>query len=93
MKRINPLKTANNPPPIPGCHATEGCCTQCCGPLDLAKLLTESPCGMTTEVLDIRQLVQSTVISLVCLFVIKHQLCHKSQDLVSDLHRNWKPCS
>ena len=59
MKRINPLLTANNPAPIPGCHAPEGCCTQCCGPLDLAKLLTESPCVMTTEILDIRQLVQS----------------------------------
>jgi hypothetical protein len=32
-----------------------------CGPLDLARLLTESPCVMTTEVLDIRQLVQSPV--------------------------------
>ena len=59
MKRINPLLTANNPAPIPGCHAPEGCCAQCCGPLDLARLLTESSCVMTTEVLDIRQLVQS----------------------------------
>ena len=59
MKRINPLETVNNPVPIPGCHVTEGYCAQCCGPLDLAQLLTESPCVMTTEVLDIRQLVQS----------------------------------
>ena len=44
MKRINPLETANNPAPIPGCHTTEGCCAQCCGPLDLAELLMESPC-------------------------------------------------
>ena len=60
MTRINLLETANNPAHIPGCHTSEGCCTQCCGPLDLAKLITESPCVMTTEVLDIRQLVQST---------------------------------
>ncbi len=59
MKRINLVLTANNPAPIPGCHVVEDCCAQCCGPLDLAKLLTESPCVMTTEVLDIRQLVQS----------------------------------
>ncbi len=59
MKRINPLLTANNPDPIPGCHTSEGCYTQSCGPLDLARLLTESPCVMTTEILDIRQLVQS----------------------------------
>ena len=59
MKRINPLLTANNPAPIPGCHAPEICYAQYCGPLDLAKLLTESPCFMTKEVLDIRQLVQS----------------------------------
>jgi hypothetical protein len=39
--------------------ARKGYCAQCCGPLDLAWLLTESPCVMTTEVLDIRQLVQS----------------------------------
>ena len=61
IKRINPLLTVNNPAPIPGCHAPEGCCTQCCGPLDLARLLTESPCVMTTEVLDIRKLVLSPV--------------------------------
>ena len=54
MKRINPLETTNNPDPIPGCHAPKGYCAQYCGPLDLAKLLTESPCVMTTEVLDIR---------------------------------------
>ena len=54
MKRINPLLTVNNPSPIPGCHTPEDCCAQCCGPLDLDKLLTESPCVMTTEVLDIR---------------------------------------
>ena len=54
MKRINPLETANNPDPIPGCHTSEGCYAQCCGPLDLAKLITESPGVMTTEVLDIR---------------------------------------
>jgi hypothetical protein len=54
MKRINPLLTVENPSPIPGCHTIEGCCVQCCGPLDLARLLTESPCVMTTEVLDIR---------------------------------------
>ena len=59
MKRINPLLTANNPAPIPGCHVPEGCCAQYCGLLDLPKLLTESPCVMTTEILDIRQLVQS----------------------------------
>ena len=59
MKRINPLFTAINPDPIPGCHTSEGCCAQCCGPLDLVRLLTESPFVMTTEVLDIRQLVQS----------------------------------
>ncbi len=53
MKRINPLETANNTAAIPGCHAPEGCCAQCCGPLDLAKLLTESPCVMTTEVLSL----------------------------------------
>ena len=34
--RIKPLLTANNPAPIPGCHAPEGCCAQYCGPLDLA---------------------------------------------------------
>ncbi len=45
--------------PILGCHTPVGCFTQFCGPLDLPKLLTESPCVMTTEVLDIRQLVQS----------------------------------
>ena len=28
IKRINPLLTANNPAPIPGCHAPEGCCAQ-----------------------------------------------------------------
>jgi hypothetical protein len=39
--------------------AGKGHCGQCCGPQDLARLLTESPCVMTTEVLDIRQLVQS----------------------------------
>jgi hypothetical protein len=41
--RINPLFTANNPAPIPGCHTSEGCCTQCCGPLDLTqtKLLSD----------------------------------------------------
>jgi hypothetical protein len=61
MKRINPQLTANNPDPIPGCHAPEDCYAQCCGPLDLARLLTESPCVMTTEVLDIRQLLQSPV--------------------------------
>ena len=61
MKRINPLLTANNPDPIPGCHAPEGCCTQCCGPLDFTYQLTDSPCVMTTEVLDIRQLLQSPV--------------------------------
>ncbi len=44
---------------VTGCQTPEGCCVHCCGPLDLAKLLTESPCVMTTEVLDIRQLVQS----------------------------------
>ena len=59
MKRINPLLTTINPAPIPGCHTSEGCCAQSCGPLDLTRLLTESPCVMTTEVLDIRQLVQS----------------------------------
>ena len=58
MKRINPLLTANNPAPIPGCHVSEDCCTQCCGPLDLTgNLITNSPC--VTEVLEIRQLVQS----------------------------------
>ena len=40
-------------------HARKGYCAQCCGPLDLGKLITESPYVMTTEVLDIRQLVQS----------------------------------
>jgi hypothetical protein len=58
MKRINPFLTANNPAPIPGCYVSEGCCVQHCGPLERAKLFTESPCVMTTEVLDIRQLVQ-----------------------------------
>ncbi len=61
MKRINPFETVNNPAPIPGCHTSEDCYTQCCGPLDLPRLITESPCVMTTEVLDIRQLVQSPV--------------------------------
>jgi hypothetical protein len=55
MKRINPFLTDNNPVPIPGCHVPEGCCSQCCGPLDLGRLITESPCFMTTEVLVIRQ--------------------------------------
>jgi hypothetical protein len=59
MKRINPLLTPNNPAPIPGCHTLEGCCAQHCDTPELVKLLTESPCVMTTEVLDIRQLVQS----------------------------------
>jgi hypothetical protein len=54
MKRINPLLTANNPAPIPGCHAPEGCCAQCCGYLDFTYQHKESPCVMTTEVLDIR---------------------------------------
>ena len=40
MKRINPLFTAINPDPIPGCHTSEGCCAQCCGPLGLALSLT-----------------------------------------------------
>jgi len=44
MKRINTIETVNNPGPIPGCHAPEDCWTQSCGPLDLGKLLTESPC-------------------------------------------------
>jgi hypothetical protein len=61
MKRINPVFLTNNPPPIPGCHTTEGCCSQCCGPLDLPSLFTESPCVMVTEVLDIRQMDQSPV--------------------------------
>ena len=43
------------------CHTPEGCCTQCCGPLDLAKLITNSPYVMTTEVPEVRELVQSTV--------------------------------
>ena len=51
--------TTNNPAPIPGCHTTEDCYTQFCGPQDLSRLFTESPSVMTTEVLDIRQLVQS----------------------------------
>ena len=59
MKRINLLETANNPAPIPGCHTSEGCCTQSCDPLDFTYQITDSPCVMTTEVLDIRQLVQS----------------------------------
>jgi hypothetical protein len=43
MKRINPLLRSNNPAPIPGCHAPEGCCTQCCGYLDFTYQHTESP--------------------------------------------------
>jgi hypothetical protein len=42
--RIDPLLTVDNPAPIPGCHAPEGCCAQWCGPLDLGRLITESPC-------------------------------------------------
>jgi hypothetical protein len=51
----------NNPAPIPGWHTPEGHCAQWCGYLDLAKLLTNSPCVMTTEVLEIHHLVQSPV--------------------------------
>jgi hypothetical protein len=36
--------------PIPGCHAPEGCCVQCCGYLDLARLIRNSTCLMTTDV-------------------------------------------
>jgi hypothetical protein len=36
MKRVNPLLTANNPAPIPGWPAPEGCSAQWCGPLDLS---------------------------------------------------------
>ena len=54
MKRINPLETGNNPAPIPGCHTSEGCCSQYCGPLDFTFQLTDSPGVMTTEVLEIR---------------------------------------
>ena len=43
MKRIYPLLTTNNPVPIPGCHMSEDCCTQCCGPLDFTFQLTDSP--------------------------------------------------
>ena len=46
MKRINPLETANNPAPIPGCHAPEGCCAQCCGPLDSTYQLTDTPASI-----------------------------------------------
>ena len=54
MKRINLLETTDNPVPIPGCHTPEDCCSQCCGPLDFTYQITDSPCVMTTEVLDIR---------------------------------------
>ena len=54
MKRINPILTVNNPDPIHGCHVPGGCCAQCCGPLDFTYQLTDSPCVMTTEVLEIR---------------------------------------
>ena len=39
------------------CHPPEGCSTQCCGYLDLVKGHTNSPCVITTEVLEIRGLV------------------------------------
>jgi hypothetical protein len=58
MKRINPLLTAKNPLPFQDVTRPKSV-AHSCGPLDLARLLTESPCVMTTEVLDIRQLVQS----------------------------------
>jgi hypothetical protein len=54
MKRINPILTVNNPDPIPGCHVSEDCFTQSCGPLDFTYQITDPPCVMTTEVLEIR---------------------------------------
>jgi hypothetical protein len=55
MKRINPLLTSDNPAPIPGCHATRRLLRTV---LWLSRLHLsapkDSPCVMTTEVLDIR---------------------------------------
>jgi hypothetical protein len=54
MKRINPLLTANNPVPIPGSRTRKGYGAQWCGYLDFTYQYTDSPCVMTTEVLDNR---------------------------------------
>ena len=57
---LNPLLTTNNPAPIPECRPKAVAHSAVVlSPLDLARLLTESPCVMTTEVLEIRPLVQS----------------------------------
>ena len=55
MKRINPLLTANNPAPIPGCHApVKAIAHSAVVILDFTYQHTDSPCVMTTEVLEIR---------------------------------------
>ena len=57
---------ANNPAPIPGCHAPEGCCSQCCGPLDPAKLLTLKRVYCVKTVIHLNErLLRTTVIAVV----------------------------
>jgi hypothetical protein len=55
MKRINPLLTANNPAPIPGCHAPVKVVAHSAVVIYTSPISTQIPPGvMTTEVLDIR---------------------------------------